>query len=155
MAPKRKSTHKRDPNQITAAGRFDEDQAIAPYGRCPGLYRDYCVDVFDLIRVDECRRASVRDDRNSREILDYFLPTRVPVGHDRCARARCQPRHLRISRKSPSVQRLHAEQDRVFPGSESLIQVMRLEERFKDVTLDTLNREEFLQSSKEAFPSVD
>ena len=27
--------------------------------------------------------------------------------------------------------------------------------RFKDVTFETLNREDFLQSVKEAFPSVD
>lgn len=50
---------------------------------------------------------------------------------------------------------LNAELDRVFPNAESMVQVMRLEERFKDVTFETLNREDFLQSVKEAFPCID
>lgn len=50
---------------------------------------------------------------------------------------------------------LHGELDRVFPSAESLIQEMRLEERYKDVTFETLNREDFLDSVKDAFPSVD
>ncbi|ODS74725.1 MAG: hypothetical protein ABS39_13640 [Acidovorax sp. SCN 65-28] len=45
--------------------------------------------------------------------------------------------------------------DRVFPSAESLIQEMKLEERYKDVTFETLNREDFLDSVKAAFPDVD
>ena len=45
--------------------------------------------------------------------------------------------------------------DRVFPSAESLIQEMKLEERYKDVTFETLNREDFLDSVKDAFPTVD
>lgn len=50
---------------------------------------------------------------------------------------------------------LDAELNRVFPTAESLIEEMRLEERFKDVTFETLNREDFLESVKAAFPLVD
>jgi len=32
---------------------------------------------------------------------------------------------------------------------------MKLDERFKDVTFETLNRKDFLESVKAAFPSVD
>jgi len=32
---------------------------------------------------------------------------------------------------------------------------MRLEERFKDVTFETLNRKDFLESVKNEFPNVD
>ena len=32
---------------------------------------------------------------------------------------------------------------------------MKLEERFKDVTFETLNRSDFLESVKDAFPDVD
>lgn len=32
---------------------------------------------------------------------------------------------------------------------------MKLDERFKDVTFETLNREDFLESVTAAFPSVD
>ena len=50
---------------------------------------------------------------------------------------------------------LNGELDRVFPSAESLIHEMKLDERYKDVTFETLNREDFLESVKEAFPNVD
>jgi len=50
---------------------------------------------------------------------------------------------------------IDAELRRVFPNTKSLIQEMKLDERFKDVTFETLNREDFLQSVKTAFPNVD
>lgn len=50
---------------------------------------------------------------------------------------------------------MNSELDRVFPSAESLIHEMKLDERYKDVTFETLNREDFLQSVKEAFPHVD
>lgn len=43
----------------------------------------------------------------------------------------------------------------MFPKAESLIQEMRLDERYKDVTFETLNRKDFLESVKVAFPNVD
>ena len=48
---------------------------------------------------------------------------------------------------------LYGELDKVFPSAESLIQEMKLEERYKDVTFETLNREDFLDSVKVAFPN--
>ena len=50
---------------------------------------------------------------------------------------------------------LNGELDRVFPSAESLIQEMKLDERYKDVTFETLNRDDFLESVKYAFPNVD
>jgi hypothetical protein len=51
----------------------------------------------------------------------------------------------------------HWELDRVFPKAAdlNLIQGMKLDERYKDVTFETLNREDLLESVKEAFPNVD
>jgi hypothetical protein len=48
---------------------------------------------------------------------------------------------------------LKEELDLVFPSAESLIQEMKLDERFKDVTFETLNHEDFLESIKKAFPN--
>ena len=45
--------------------------------------------------------------------------------------------------------------NRVFPSAESLIQEMKLDERYKDVTFETLNRKDFLESVKDAFQNVD
>ena len=50
---------------------------------------------------------------------------------------------------------LNGELDKVFPSAESLIQEMKLDERYKDVTFETLNREDFLDSVKVSFPQVD
>lgn len=50
---------------------------------------------------------------------------------------------------------LKGELDRVFPSADDLIQEMKLDERYKDVTFETLNRKDFLESVKDAFPNVD
>jgi len=49
---------------------------------------------------------------------------------------------------------LESELDRVFPQAEQLVEKMSLEERYKDVTFETLNRPDFLESVKQAFPLV-
>jgi type I restriction enzyme R subunit len=64
-------------NGVANKGReiyFSTYQAIAKDERCPGLYREYSPDFFDLIIVDECHRGSARDESNWREILEYFKP---------------------------------------------------------------------------------
>ena len=53
---------------------FSIYQSIAKDERRPGLYREYSIDFFDLIIVDECHRGSARDESNWREILEYFEP---------------------------------------------------------------------------------
>lgn len=50
---------------------------------------------------------------------------------------------------------LNGELDKVFPSAKTLIQEMKLDERYKDVTFETLNRKDFLESVKDAFPNVD
>ena len=42
----------------------------------------------------------------------------------------------------------------VFPDAEGLIQKMILDDRYKDVTFETLNRPDFLDSVKDAFPRI-
>jgi hypothetical protein len=44
--------------------------------------------------------------------------------------------------------------ERVFPSAEQLIQKMELEQTYKDVTFETLNKPNFLKLVKEAFPAV-
>jgi type I restriction enzyme, R subunit len=53
---------------------FATYQSIARDERRPGLYRDYPIDFFDLIIVDECHRGSALDESNWKEILEYFKP---------------------------------------------------------------------------------
>lgn len=44
---------------------------------------------------------------------------------------------------------------KVFPSAKELTQNMLLEERYKDVTFETLNRPDFLESVRQAFPRID
>jgi hypothetical protein len=50
---------------------------------------------------------------------------------------------------------LEAELASVFPAAEDLLSGMNLDERYKDVTFETLNRKDFLEAVQKAFPKVD
>jgi hypothetical protein len=50
---------------------------------------------------------------------------------------------------------LNGELDRVFPSAEALIKTIALDVKYKDVTFETLNGEDFLESVKQAFPQID
>ncbi|MFO1322406.1 MAG: hypothetical protein U1F52_22615 [Burkholderiales bacterium] len=90
-------------------------------------------------------------DSSRREIVDYYVRRVVDTPPDALLG------QLISSAPSEAAARkwLNAELDRVFPVAESLIQEMKLEERFKDVTFETLDRDDFLDSVKTAFPNVD
>ena len=83
-------------------------------------------------------------------IVDYYLPRVIKTPPDALIG--------QLISGSPSEtearQWLNAELDRIFPSVDSLIEEMKLEVRFKDVTFETLNQADFLQSVKAAFPSV-
>jgi len=49
---------------------------------------------------------------------------------------------------------LHRQLDAVFPTAEELIKNMELDETYKDVTFETLNRKDFLPLIQKAFPDV-
>ena len=50
---------------------------------------------------------------------------------------------------------LDSQLDRVFPKAAALIQRMQLDVRYKDVTFETLNREDFLDGIRKVFPHID
>jgi hypothetical protein len=50
---------------------------------------------------------------------------------------------------------LERELEPVFPNAETLIQKIVLDERYKDVTFETLNAPDFLSAVKTAFPAID
>jgi hypothetical protein len=50
---------------------------------------------------------------------------------------------------------LNRELERVFPKVETIVKEMKIETRFKDVTFETLNQEDFLKILKEAYPDVE
>jgi hypothetical protein len=87
-------------------------------------------------------------DGSRKQIIDYYLPLAIQNPSDAIhgqLLVATEPTENDVRRW------LNAQLDSVFPRSETLIQDMRLEERFKDVTYETLNHKEFLQSVKKAF----
>lgn len=90
-------------------------------------------------------------EKSREEVINYFLPQVIDSPPDALRGQLLSP--------TPSEEDAHrwlgSELDRVFPTADELIQEMKLEERFKDVTFETLNRKDFLESVKLAFPNVD
>lgn len=90
-------------------------------------------------------------DESRKQIIDYYLPRAVDTPPDALFGQSLSGEPL----EDDARYWLKEELDNVFPTAESLVQEMKLNERFKDVTFETLNRKDFLESVKAAFPKVD
>ena len=88
-------------------------------------------------------------DGSRRQIVDYFAPRAVKDPPDAM-----RGQFLKFD-KAEARKWLDGELGRVFPEAGALIQNMQLEVRYKDVTFETLNREDFLEAVKLAFPEID
>jgi hypothetical protein len=84
-----------------------------------------------------------------KQIVDYFVPRVVKDPPDAM-----RGQFLKFD-KAEARKWLDSELGRVFPEAGALIQNMQLEVRYKDVTFETLNREDFLEAVKAAFPEID
>ena len=89
-------------------------------------------------------------DESRKQIVAYYLPRVIETPPDALLGQSLSGKPS----DDEGRQWLDAELDRVFPTAESLIQEMKLDERFKDVTFETLNRKDFLESVKAALPKV-
>lgn len=88
-------------------------------------------------------------DATRKQIVDYFVPHVVANPPDAM-----RGQLLEFSESEAKIW-LDGELDRVFPKADALIQKMQLDVRYKDVTFETLNRDDFLDAVKEAFPRID
>ena len=106
-----------------------------------------------LSAYQESVKAGLQDHLNKsrEEIVSYYLPSVIESPPDAL-----RGQLLYADPNEDDVRRwLNRELDKVFPDAGELVQEMKLEERFKDVTFETLNRDDFLDSVKSAFPHVD
>jgi hypothetical protein len=90
-------------------------------------------------------------DRSRKEVVDYYFPL-----------ARANPPDALLGQlltQSPTDDDIRKwlddELNKTFPTAEELIKDMQLDLRFKDVTFETLNQPDFLQSLKTAYPRID
>ena len=89
-------------------------------------------------------------DESRKQIVDYYLPRVVENPPDAMLG---QILHEKPTKEDARCW-LDAELDRVFPKTESLIDKMHLDVRYKDVTFETLNKPDFLKTVKKAFRGV-
>ena len=90
-------------------------------------------------------------DESREEIIKYYLPRVLEAPPDALLGQLLSGKPTNDDAKKW----LEGNLKRVFPSAESLIKEMKLEVHFKDVTFETLNREDFLESVKAAFPNPD
>jgi hypothetical protein len=83
--------------------------------------------------------------------VDYYLPKVVASPPDALLGKLLRSKPTKVDARNW----LERELNRVWPKAEFLVQKMRLNERYKDVTFETLNEAEFLPSVTQAFPDVD
>jgi hypothetical protein len=88
-------------------------------------------------------------DHSRKQIVEYYLP-RVIENPPDAMRGQC----ISLSEDVAKMW-LNNELGRHFPKAEDLIQRMHLDVRYKDITFETLSREDFLESVKTAFPMID
>ncbi|MBX6333889.1 hypothetical protein IRY61_00920 [Candidatus Saccharibacteria bacterium] len=90
-------------------------------------------------------------DESRKQIVEYYLPRVMENPPDALLGQLLNPTVTEQDARAW----LNAELDRVFPRAEGLIKKMQLDVQYKDVTFETLNREDFLECVKKAFPRVD
>jgi hypothetical protein len=98
-------------------------------------------------KIEKELQGHLNDSR--KQIVDYYLPQVIANPPDALL-----GQVLRVSEDNARAW-LDREVNRVFPLAEVLIQKMQLEERYKDVTFETLNQKDFLEAVKKAFPDTD
>jgi len=87
-------------------------------------------------------------DRSRKQIVDYFVP-RVKKSPPDAMKGQ----FLKFDDEAAKSW-LESELRRVFPKAETLIKEMQLKKEYKDVTLENLNRADFLTAVKEAYPHI-
>jgi hypothetical protein len=80
-------------------------------------------------------------------VIDYFVPLAVASPPDAM-----RGRFIKLGEADARAW-LDSELDRVFPEADALLQRMQLEVRYKEMTFETLNQEDFLEAVKRAFPN--
>jgi hypothetical protein len=101
-------------------------------------------------QADVAEQLQKHLDESRNQIVEYYLPRVVESPPDALL-----GRSVSGTATDEGARRwLDGELKRVFPSAVSLIQEMKLDEKFKDVTFETLNRPDFLESVKATFPDV-
>lgn len=89
-------------------------------------------------------------DESKKQVVDYYVPLAKASPPDALLGSLLNPSTDEASIRSWIEEVI----TKVFPSAKNLIHKMVLEERYKDVTFETLNRPDFLESVQQAFPRI-
>lgn len=90
-------------------------------------------------------------DESKKQVVEYYLPLAKANPPDALLGSLLNPGTDEADIRSWIEELI----DKVFPSAEALINKMVLGDQYKDVTFETLNRPDFLDSVKAAFPRID
>jgi hypothetical protein len=98
------------------------------------------------IKVERELQGHLDESRN--QIVEYYVPhvLKSPPDDMHCQFQTCSEVDAKVW--------LDRKLDKVFPKAEALIEKMHLDVRYKDVTFETLNQRDFLETVKEAYPQI-
>lgn len=104
-------------------------------------------------KIEEHQKSMKADleavlEKSKKQVLEYYLPIITSNPPDELYGIFGTPTDEDIQSW------LHAELSIAFPEADSLINKIQLDVNYKDVTFDTLNRDDFLESIKTAYPEV-
>lgn len=88
-------------------------------------------------------------DESRKQLVDYFLPRVLENPPDEMRG------QVLIFGKEQAQNWIYNELDRDFPRAADLVQKIKLDVRYKDITFETLNQNDFLKSLQEAFLHID
>jgi hypothetical protein len=97
-------------------------------------------------KVKEALQAKL--DESKKQVVEYYLPLAEKNPPDALVGGT-----FKVTAEDVRAW-IEEELASVFPSAEALVQKMILEDRYKDVTFETLNRPDFLDSVKTAFPRI-
>lgn len=89
-------------------------------------------------------------DESKKQVVDYYVPLAKASPPDALLGSLLNPSTDEAAIRSWIEEVI----SKVFPSAKDLIHKMVLEERYKDVTFETLNRTDFLESVQQAFPRI-
>ena len=104
----------------------------------------------DLEKHQETVGKELQDqlDESRQQIVDYYAPIVAENPPDAM-----RGQFLNFE-EAEAREWLDRELERVFPKAETLIRKMQIDVHYKDVTFETLNRDDFVEAIKKAFPCV-
>lgn len=126
-------------------GRIILISALDSFAKKVALFRE-TIAKHSLVIEEELQNTLVA---SQKMIVKYYLPLVIENPPDKCIG------EIGVVNEQNVEKWLEQEVNAAFPKVESLIQNIQFDVNFKDVTFDTLNKDDFLETIKRVYPKTD